>query len=133
MSKIIIEEDSPLNGIEIQYPFCYKTKKNTYGEINYYRFLEDGRYEHICLQELQMHLSFGNHANTIYSLLGDFEFYFKQIALRNTIITEGEFELQRDEYYKRYNEYLEGSRYIAQEVESLTNNQYEEAPKNTGE
>lgn len=119
MKKIEIESDSPLNGVTVNYPFCYKTKKDTYGEINFYRYLEDGRFEHICLQELQMHLTFGNHSNTIYSLVADTEFYFKQLALRHVIITSEEFDEQRNELYKRYNEYLEGTKYTAIEVEDF--------------
>lgn len=131
MRKVKIEDDSQLNGIEISYPFCFKTKKNTYGDINYYRYLEDGRYEHICVQELQIHLSFGNHSNTIYSLVGDHEFYFKQLALKHEIITSEEFDEERNKIYERYNEYLQGTKYIASEVEKMIEESHDSIRKDS--
>lgn len=124
--KILIEEnETARNGfedIEITYPFCFKTKQDNYGKINYYRYLEDGRYENITVEYLQMHFSYGNHSNTIYALCGDHEFYFKHLANIHTLIDSKEFEDARQIYFDRYNDYLEGLKYIAKEVKEMIKN-----------
>lgn len=126
MKKILIDEVGKskfFKDDEIVYPFCFKTRESKYNGICYYRYLEDGRFEHLCIQDLQMHLTYGNHSNFIHSLVSDNDFYFKVLNSRHITITEEEFEEQIRLYYERYQEYRSGCKYIAIEVEKVLSQQ----------
>lgn len=127
---VLIEEDSPLRHIEVTYPFCFKTKEKKYEGVSYHRYLEDGRFECITIQDLQMNFQYGNRTNTIYALVGDHEFYFKQIIQRNELISQEEFDEKRKEFFERYKDYLEGAKYIATEVERMLSSQENPYQKN---
>lgn len=126
MKKIITDEigrSKFFKNNEIIYPFCFKTKTSKYNGTSYYRYLEDGRFEHLCIQELQMHMSYGNHSNFIHSLISDNEYYFKILNSHHITITVEEFEQQIKTYYERYADYLNGTKYIATEVEQILSTQ----------
>lgn len=101
--------------IKIVYPFCYMTPN----QKNFFRYLEDGRYEYLCFENNRVTFSFGARAQSIESLLSDDEFYFKVLHSINTIITNEEFEFRRNLYTVEYNKYLEGDKYLAREVEKI--------------
>jgi hypothetical protein len=101
--------------IKIKYPFCYKDKSNR----NYFRYLEDGRYEYICLEPYKATLSFGSRAGSIDYLLEEDGFYFKILANLNEVITNEEFEIRREEYLKEYDKYLAGDKYINAQVKDI--------------
>ncbi|HMT03330.1 MAG TPA: hypothetical protein PKD00_08510 [Burkholderiales bacterium] len=100
--------------IEIKYPFCYKTKNGK----NFFRYLEDGRYEFICLEDKKSTLSFGSRANSIGTLLNENGFYFKILANLNEVITNEDFEFQISLFTKEYEKYLSANKYLSAEVQS---------------
>lgn len=106
---------STYQDIKIQYPFCYQTKDKK----NYFRYLEDGRYEYICITEDKIHFSYGTRANTIQGLMQDDEFYFKTLANREIVITNQDFEDARKIFFSNYKNYLSGSSYLAHEVQEI--------------
>lgn len=101
--------------IKIEYPFCYKSKIGK----NFFRYMPDGRYEYICLEEKKSTLSFGCRSNSINHLLEEDDFYFKILANLNEVITNEEFEFQRKLYSAEYEKYLEGVKYISLGVEKI--------------
>lgn len=101
--------------IKVVYPFCYVTPNGK----NFFRYLEDGRYEYISFENSRVTFSFGARAQSIESLLDDDNFYFKILYSRNEIITSEEFEFRRDLYTKEYEKYLEGDKYLAEEVKKI--------------
>lgn len=103
--------------VKIEYPFCYKTKGKT--EQNYFRYLEDGRYEYICISEKKMHMSFGTRVDSIQGLMDDDTFYFKTLHNREEVITNEDFEFARSQYYNNYKLYLSGDKYLSREVEDM--------------
>lgn len=119
MSKKNIEIDqvflNKYQNVEIKYPFCYKTKNCK----NYYRYLEDGRYEYIYDGGKKMTMQFGTHADSLVGLMNENGFYFKVLACRETIIENSEFEEKRKEYFENYKNYLNGDQYLAHDVKML--------------
>jgi len=118
MSKRKVDEafhQAGYKDYEIVYPFCYKTKNG----INFFRYLEDGRYEFICMDKYATTMSFGSRAGTIEALLEEKDFYFKVIANLNEVISNEDFEFQRALYLSEYNKYLLGDKYLAGEVDRL--------------
>lgn len=118
MAKKSIDDDDFLNKyieIEIKYPFCYKTKDDK----NYFRYLEDGRFEHICLEEKRHCLTFGNYSNSIERLNNDKDFWFKVLGNLNLLIDNEEFEFARELLMSVYKKYLNGDQFIAFEVERI--------------
>ena len=101
--------------VKIEYPFCYKTRKGD----NYFRYLEDGRYEYICLESYKATLSFGSRAGSIDVLIAEDGFFFKVLANLNEVITNEEFETKREEYLKEYDKYLAGDKYISASVKDI--------------
>ncbi len=101
--------------IEIKYPFCYKNRNDQ----NYFRYLEDGRYEFLCLEPFKSTLSFGSRAGSLDVLLSEDAFYFKVLANLNEVITNEEFESKREEYLKEYDKYLAGDKYINTQVKDI--------------
>lgn len=108
---------STYKDVLIEYPFCYKTKSKT--EENYFRYLEDGRYEYICISEKKMHMSYGTRVDSIQGLIDDDTFYFKTLHNREEVITNEDFEFARTQYYHNYKKYLSGDNYLAREVEEM--------------
>lgn len=108
---------SSYKDMKIEYPFCYKSVGKH--EENYFRYLEDGRYEYICISEKKMHMSYGTRVESIQGLLDDDNFYFKTIANRETVITNEDFEFARKQYYHNYQKYLSADQYLSREVEEL--------------
>ena len=100
---------------EINYPFCYKTKD----EKNFFRYLEDGRYDHVCLNENMVTLSFGRRTNSINHLINEDQFYFKVLANLNIEISNEDFEWSIKRFDMEYKKYLEGADYIARDVEKI--------------
>ena len=116
MSKRSVIDDAFLDkyvDIKIEYPFCYETPNRK----NFFRYLEDGRYEYVCLEEKKATLGFGSRANSIGTLIDEDGFYFKVLANLNTVITNEEFELRRDLFSIEYTKYLDGSKYLSMEVQ----------------
>lgn len=107
--------DAGYNDIVITYPFCYKSKDNK----NFFRYLEDGRYEFICMDKYNITMSFGSRAGKIDSLIEENDFYFKVLANLNEVISNEDFEFQRELYKKEYEKYLNGDKYLSREVEKF--------------
>ncbi len=74
---------SKYKDIEIKYPFCYKTESKT--ETNYFRYLEDGRYEYICESEKKMHMSYGTRVDSIQGLINEDSFLFILKTIKSVI------------------------------------------------
>lgn len=117
MAKKIIDEafEAVYKAIIIQYPFCYKTKD----EKNYFRYLEDGRFEFICIENKFVTLQFGTRCDTIECLQEENNSTFKTLASKNIIITNEDFEEIRNIYFEQYKNYLLGTSYLAKEVQDL--------------
>lgn len=117
MVKRILDEhfEAVYKAIEIHYPFCFKTKD----EKNYFRYLEDGRYEYICIHDKHLTLQFGTVCDTIECLQDEHNSTYKVLATRNIIIDNEDFELIRKTYFNQYKMYLLGSAYLAKEVQDL--------------
>ena len=116
MSKRRVVDDVFLDkyvDVKIEYPFCYETPNKK----NFFRYLEDGRYEYICLEEKKATLSFGSRANSIGTLMDEDSFYFKVLANLNTVITNEDFEFQRALFSSEYTKYLAGDKYLSMEVQ----------------
>ena len=111
--------------LEIKYPFCYKTKNGK----NFFRYLEDGRYEFICLEEKRATLSFGSRANSIGNLLNEDGFYFKVLANLNEVITNEDFEFQRALFTKEYEKYLSAEKYLSNEVQKIIDKEKQSTKK----
>lgn len=111
--------------LEISYPFCYKSKNGK----NFFRYLEDGRYEYLCLEDKKSTLSFGCRSNSIDHLLEEKDFYFKVIANLNEVITNEEFEFQRKLFSAEYEKYLSGMKYISMGVEKIIREKQKEEEK----
>lgn len=101
--------------IVIIYPFCYVTDNGK----NYFRYLEDGRYEYLSFENSNCTFSFGCRAASIESLMADDQFYFKVLANQNTIISLEEFEFRRSLVMAEYDKYLKGDKYLSFAVENL--------------
>lgn len=111
--------------IEIKYPFCYKTKETKDG-INYFRYLEDGRFENIKISEKSCAYIFGCRANSIEELLADDGFYFKVLSNLNDVIENNEFENAYKLYLIEIEKYLSASKYLSREVNKIINEKINE-------
>lgn len=122
--KIVIDYEQQLKwkNIEIVYPFCIKYGSDQKG-YSYCRHLEDGRYEYLCCEPLKMHFSYGNQINNIPVLINNDEYWYKQLANLHKTITNEEFETARKQFFDKYQNYLNGTEYIAKDVKQLLSNQ----------
>lgn len=135
--KIVIDaqQQARFKNIVITYPFCIKSGNEKSG-YNYFRYLEDGRYEYIFEQDLKMHFSYGNQINSIQGLANNDEFWYKVLLNNHERITSEEFESKRADFFSRYEDYLSGARYIAKQVEQIIakqKNHYEIKNENQNE
>ncbi len=105
--------------VKIVYPFCFMSPNGK----NFFRYLEDGRYEYLSFELSRVAFSFGARAQSLESLQQDDEFYFKVLANRNTVISNEDFEFRRNLYMVEYTKYLEGDKYLANEVQKIIDSQ----------
>lgn len=114
------DEEKDYRKVEIDFPFCYKD----FAEKNFFRYLNDGRFELIAIVDGGASLHFGNYyegertmnislkphswleQTEVYTKENagrkngwtDYEFnWLRMLALRNTVISNEEFEEKFDE------------------------------------
>lgn len=101
--------------IKIEYPFCYKDNL----QKNYFRYLEDGRFENIVLEDNRHGIVFGTFTNSINGLINENDFWLKIVANLNTIIDNDEFETALNTLFIRYDKYRKAEMFVALQVEKI--------------
>lgn len=106
---------STYKDFKVEYPFCTLSKDGK----EYFRYLEDGRYENITIKGKLMSFSYGTRTDSILGLQNDDGFHFKVLGNVHNIITNEDFEIARKLLFSNYRNYLAGSHYLAKEVQDM--------------
>lgn len=103
---------STYKDFEVIYPFCLLSKNGKH----YSRYLEDGRFEYLSIEEKHMTFQFGTRTDSLQNLVDDDKFNFKQLGNVHNIITNEDFELARRIYFSNYTKYLSSTDYYANDI-----------------